>query len=274
MMNIKLISLDDKLLFDWFERLIEQAITHLEGKKLDNRKIDFYKQELIKQYFTHFLSIKKISIGVKLILKGKEAYISALSSVIVLLRASIENYSMFYYIYRDPNEIEEKEFRFWSWYREGLINRQRLSINHLEAKQRTEKKSIDDLTQKLIKKPYFLRLTPKQQKRYTKDGKWYFVPKKKLLHLAGFSELLAKNFYNYFSTYTHPSSASHFQTSQANFEDSQNLQKTMLKALFISAGLYIDNYTKEFPEILKDFTKEDKEFILSWCEFGHELMKQ
>jgi len=61
-----------------------------------------------------------------MILKGKENYITALPSVIVLLRACLENYSMFHYIYRASNEIEEKEFKFWSWYREGLINRQRL----------------------------------------------------------------------------------------------------------------------------------------------------
>lgn len=91
-MNLKYISLENEILFNWYEGLIEQAISCLEGKKLKNGKVDFYKQELLKQYFTHFLSIKKLSLGLKLILKGNENEISALPSIIVLLRACLENY--------------------------------------------------------------------------------------------------------------------------------------------------------------------------------------
>jgi hypothetical protein len=276
-MNKKLISLNDSILFSWYGRLIEQSISILDEKKLQNGRVEYYKQELLKQFFTHFLSIKDLSNGIKLILNGREKEISALPSIAVLVRACLENYSMFYYIYRESNSSdEEKEFRFWSWYREGLISRQRLNVSHLkesEEKQKDEKKRLDKLTAQMKDNSFFKKLTTKQQKTYLKDGKWYFKAKSELLSIAGFSESLASNCYNYFSSYTHPSSGSHLQTSQATYEDSVKIQKSMLKLLFISAGLYVYNYSKEFSDVSEQMNKEDKEFIESWRILGHELMK-
>ena len=272
-MNIKLLSLDDPILFDWHEKLIEQSISCLEGKKLQHGKVEYYKQELLKQFYTHFVSIKNLSNGIEIVLKGRSNEISALPSIAVLLRACLENYSMFYYIYRHSNSFEEKEFKFWSWYREGLINRQRLKVYHLKEKQEDERKLVADITSKMKENPFFNKLTDKQQKQYLKSGKWYFEAKRELLWLSGFSELLASNCYNYFSSYTHPTSGSHLQTSQASYEDSVEIQKAMLKSLFISAGLYVHNYSHEFPEVRKKINKKDKEFIESWCMLGNELMK-
>jgi hypothetical protein len=272
-MNIELLSLDNPILFNWYEKLIEQSISCLEGKKIQNAEVEYYKQELLKQFFTHFVSIKNLSNGIEIILKGRPNEISALPSIAVLVRACLENYSMFYYIYRHSNSSDEKEFKFWSWYREGLISRQRLKINHLKEKQVDEIKLVEDITIKMKENPFYKKLTDNQQKQYLKYGKWYFEAKHELLCLSGFSESLAFNCYNYFSSYTHPSSGSHLQTSQASYEDAVGIQKAVLKSLFISAGLYIHNYSLEFPEVRKEINKEDKEFIESWCWLGHELMK-
>jgi hypothetical protein len=138
-MNTKLISLDNPVLFAWYEKLIEQSISCLEGKKLQNGNVDFYKQELLKQFFTHFLAIKMTSNGIKILLKGKENEISALPSIAVLVRTCLENYSTFYYIYRHSTSTEEKQFKFWSWYREGLLHRQGLKVQYLKKKQDDEK---------------------------------------------------------------------------------------------------------------------------------------
>ena len=138
-MNIKFVSLENDILFNWYKGLIEKSISTLDKTKLQNGKLDFYKQEFFKQYFTHFLSIEKLSKGLEIILKGQADEIAALPSVAVLLRACIENYSMFFYIYRDSEHYEEKEFRFWSWYREGLMNRQRLKVKYFTEKKDNEK---------------------------------------------------------------------------------------------------------------------------------------
>ncbi len=270
-MNTKYLSLETDVLFNWFGELIEKAISCLEGKRLTDGKLEYYKQELLKQYFIHFQSIKNLSSGLKIILKGKENEISAFPSIIVLLRACLENYSMFYFIYRGSSCVEEIYFKFWSWYREGLMSRQRLSVIHQKDKQNEEKRSVGDLTEDLKKNTYFSKLTSNQQNQFLKTGKWFFDSKAKLLNLSGFSASLANNCYNYFSSFSHPTSSSHLQTSQATYNDSMKIQEIMLKSLFISAGLYMQNYSKEFSEVLSVLKDNDKEFLSSWSELGSML---
>jgi hypothetical protein len=116
--------------------------------------------------------------------------------------------------------------------------------------------------------------TPKQRQKYLKDGRWYFFGKRVLLERAGFSQPLSDICYNFLSSYTHPTSSSHLQTSQADYETSDKITDTMLKALFISAGLYLYNYSILFDEINRLLNEKDNAFMLSWCELGRELMKQ
>lgn len=272
-MSANYTTFENDILFNWYKSLMDKSISMVTRIQLQNRKVDFYKQEFLKQFFTHFLSIEKLSKGLEIILDGKENKISALPSVATLVRACIENYSMFYFIYRDSDFHKEREFRFWSWYREGLINRQRFKVKRYTQKKEQEKMTIDGLTEKLMNDEFFLKLSPKKKKQFVTRGKWFFLSKKQLLTLSGFSETLADNFYNYLSSYTHPTSASHLQTSQASYKDSMNMQGIIMKALFISSGLYLHNYSLEFPLITNNFQNEDVDFIQSWCEFGNKLMK-
>jgi hypothetical protein len=272
-MNLQYLSLDKEFLFRWHEDLIAKSISHLEGKKLTNGKIEFYNQEFLKQYYTHFASIKALRPGLKIIYKGKENEITASASILVLIRACLENYSMFYYIYRHANCSEEIYFRFWSWFREGLMSRQRFVLPHMTDKQKDEKSQIDELTKELKQHSPFLSFTQRQQKQFLEEGKWYFSGKRQLLELSGFSKELALNCYNFFSSYTHPTSSSILQTSQADFNESNQITDSMTNALFIATGLYLYNYSETFDEIKKLYNDKDKEFMLTWCEFGKELLK-
>ena len=51
-MNIEYFSLEKKIVFNWFETLITKFIEELEGNLLPNGKLDYYKQEILKQYCT------------------------------------------------------------------------------------------------------------------------------------------------------------------------------------------------------------------------------
>lgn len=272
-MNLQYLSLDKEFLFNWYEDLITKSISRLEGKKLTNGKIEYYKQEFLKQYYTHFVSIKVLYPGLKVIYKGEENEITASSSILVLIRACLENYSIFYYIYRNANSSEEIYFRFWCWFREGLMSRQRFVLSHMTNEQKSERSQIDEITKELKQRSEFLSFSPKQQKKFLEEGKWYFSGKRYLLELSGFSKALALNCYNFFSSYTHATSSSLLQTSQADFNVSNQITDSMTKALFIATGLYLHNYSATFQEISELYNDKDKEFILTWCELGRELMK-
>ena len=272
-MNLQYLSLDKEYLFNWYEGLITGSISCLEGKKLTDGKIEYYKQEFLKQYYTHFASIKALYPGLIIIYKGKENEITASASILVLIRSCLENYSMFYYIFMHSLAQDAIYFKFWSWFREGLISRQRFILSHNTDKQKEEKAQLTDITDELKAHPGFSSITEKQQKQYLKDGKWYFCGKRKLLELSGFSKALASNCYNFFSTYAHPTSSSILQTSQATYDDSKQITDSMVKALFIATGLYLHAYSTKFKEVKELYNEKDKDLIFSWCELGEELMK-
>ena len=193
--NIEYLNLQKEIVFNWFEGLIIKTIEHLEGKKLKNGKLDYYKQEFLKQYCTHFISIKNLASGLKVIYKGKENEISASASILVLIRASLENYSMFYYIYRDSSDFNDIYFKFWSWFREGLIYRQRFIVNLYPAKLKDEKQEIERLLNEQQGYGLYQLFSPKQKDKYVKFGKWCFLVKKELLEKADFSKALSDNCY-------------------------------------------------------------------------------
>ncbi|MEW6519532.1 MAG: hypothetical protein AB1461_08975 [Thermodesulfobacteriota bacterium] len=272
-MKIELLDLKKEQIFRWFGDLFSNSISAVEGKKITDGKIEYFKQEFFKQFFVNFKSIQKIYPSLVLTYKGKEVEISSLASVAVLTRACLENYSIFFYIYRESKNEEDIYFKFWSWYREGLIRRQKFIISHNVEKQKEEKEIIDNLYNELKKFSIYNGFTQKQKNKFESSGKWYFHYKNVLIEKAGFSHALANNCYNFFSSYAHPCSSSQLQTSQADFEASTNIADIVLNGLFISAGLYLQNYSIFFDEVKMIINDKDKEFILTWCELGEELMK-
>lgn len=271
MMTVNYLSLGDQILFEWFETLITKSIAQLEGKRLEHGKLDYFQQEFLKQYYTHFVSIRTLAPGVKVAYKGRGDEITPLASVAVLTRACLENYSLFYYIYRDPNDFQETYFRFWSWFREGLVGRGRYKTSGHADKREEERQEIDRLFAELQGCCWYQSLTGKHKAKYRKDGLWYFCGKRKLLEKAGFSQAGSDNYYNFFSSYTHPTSAGHLQTSQADYPTSKANLNTMLKPLFICSALYLYNYWILFEEISNVLNEEDRAFVTSWRELGSKL---
>jgi hypothetical protein len=268
MMTVDYLSLDEPILFQWFETLMMKSIAQLEGKPLKNGKLDGFKQELLKQYCTHFVSIRTLAPGLKLAYKGRGDEITALASVAVLTRACLENYSLFYYIYRDSNDFRDIHFRFWSWFREGLMRRQWYNMSGHADKREEERQEINRIFAEQQGCRLYQSFTPKQKKRCEKYGEWYFCGIAALLQKAGFSEAFSDNFYNFFSSYAHPTSAGHLQTSQADYETSKDLMNAMLKPLFICSALYLHNYWILFQEILSGANEKDRVFVTSWCNLG------
>jgi len=267
-MNLQLLSLENDIKFNSFESLFTKSIEALAGKPLKNGKLDYHKQEFLKQYVSHYISIRTLcTTGLRLTYKGQENEISALSSALVLIRACLENYSMFYYIYRDSMEYEDTYFRFWSWFREGLMHRQRMSVDGHEEALHDDKTEIQRIFTELSQKPIHDLLTPKQKKRYLKTGAWC-PGKAELLKISGFPETLSNNLYNYFSSHTHPSSTSQLQTSQADFDRSNRTLDYMLNTLFICSGFYLHHYLNTFEDIGKLMNEKDIDLIESWRDLA------
>ena len=265
-MDLQLLKLDNDLKFKSFENLLTKSIAGLEGKVLKNGKLDYHKQEFLKQYLSHFISIKTLASGLKLIYKNHEHEISALAPVCVLIRAGLENYSMFYYIYRASSKHEDIYFKFWSWYREGLMYRRRLRVNGHEETLKDDEQEIERIFNGLSRHPMYDSLSLKQKNNYLKYGTWCIPSKRKLLELSGFPLVLSQNLYNHFSSYTHPTSSSQLTTSQADFQMSNSILNTMLNTIFICSGFYLHHYSILFEDIKRLMTQNEISLIESWCK--------
>ncbi len=273
MTTVDYLSLDEPILFKWFETLMMEPIAQLEGRPLENGKLDYFKQEFLKQFFMHFVSIRTLAPGLELAYKGRQDEMTALASVAVLTRACLENYSLFYYIYRDSNDFGDIYFRFWSWFREGLMSRQRYKMSGHAEKREEERQEINRIFAELQGCHLHQLLTKDQQEQYQRFGKWHYCRRRALLEKAGFSQALSGNFYNFFSSYAHPTSAGHLQTSQADYETSKAAMNAMLTPLFICSALYLHNYWILFGDILTIVNEEDRAFVTSWADLGNTLMK-
>ncbi len=273
-MNLEYLRLKEELVFNWFETLFIGSIEKVVGKKIDKVRLDYYKQEFIKRFFVHFLSVKKLYSGVEITYNKKRNQLLLLSAVLTLIRSCLENLSTFNYIYTDTQDFEELEYRFWSWWREGLINRQRYYTEDEESKkkQAIEKEQIEDIYNKMVKTKCFNQLSKKQKEKYKKYGKWHDLSYKGLLSKTGFSDVFANNIYNYLSSYSHPTSTRLLQTSQLDYATAANMQKIMINALFIASALYLHKYKRLFKEIESILSDKDKVFIDSWCELGEKIL--
>ena len=265
-MDLQLLTVDNDLKFTSFESLLLKSIAGLEGKALKNGKLDYHKEEFLKQYLSHLISIKTLASGLKLIYKGQENEISALAPACVLIRAGLENYSMFHYIYRASTKLEDIHFKFWSWYREGLMFRQRLRVKRHAETLNDDKQEIEPIFNELSQHPMYDSLSQKQKKNYLKYGTWCIPSKRELLETSGFPSVHSQNLYNHFSSYTHPTSSSQLTTSQADFEMSNRTLNTMLNTIFICSGFYLHHYSILFEDIKKLMTGNEINLIESWCE--------
>jgi len=154
------------------------------------------------------------------------------------------------------------------------MHRQRYKTSGHAEKREEESQEIDRIFAELQGCRLYQLLTEKQKKEYQRVGKWHYCGKPALLEKAGFSRALSDNCYNFFSSYAHPTSAGHLQTSQADYETSKANMNAMLTPLFICSALYLHNYWILFQEILSVVNEEDRVFVTSWCDLGSRLWNE
>lgn len=254
-------------IFNKFEKIFISMIEHRSTQELENKsdpKYEYYQQEFIKRYYENFTAIKMLYSGKMIKHKKNEYNISLLTSSMTLIRSCMENYSLFYYIYKSPETIEESRIRFKCWWREGFLRRQSFLTedSFLLDKKNKEKKMIDDLFEELKLSDFYLSLDSRQKKNFKEKGSWIFKGYRQLLIIAGFHKTTASNIYNYYSTYTHTTSPGLMQLAQASTETKIEMQNTFLKPLFMATGSYVFYYLNQ----LKSFKlkNEDWEFINAW----------
>lgn len=275
MSDLGFVTLPDREQFSWFGNLLVETINSLKGTPLTQeppweRKVDFHKQEFLKTFAILFNSISTLYDGIKMAGDNKADIVSAMPATETLVRACLENYALFHFIYVDNEDRDTVRFRFWSWYREGLLYRQEYKATEpsQEEKLVAELAEVRRIRDDLANNPNYLALTVKQQEKYDSKGTWHYHSNADLISRCGFSKNFAHIFYTHLCSFSHVSSTSQLQTSQADFATAQELSSVSVKPLFMTAGFYLRSFVKLFPSVAAKHTDKDKRFYSDWCRLG------
>jgi hypothetical protein len=247
MYKAELIRLESDILFNWFHVLFLKSIERLEGESINNSESKFYRQEFIKRFYEFMVGIQSLSKGSEIYYKGQSNEILLAAPIISNIRSALEVVGLYHFIYSEKNDTDLTDFYFKCWMHEGYVRRQNLVLmqDELLEIQRDEESKMHDLRQDIQSSRFYdEKLNSKLRSSFTRTGKWFSQSNQELLSNAGISTKFAKNIYNYFSMYSHSSSASFFQTAKADYEKMNEILKNhVLGIIYLWFNLTFYSYS-------------------------------
>lgn len=173
-------------------------------------------------------------------------------SLCVLLRAQLENYLIFDFIYCQPQNKEETMFRYNNWLYAGYISRKDIPAYSEPAKKMKDSDlvEIERLKQLIQNSKYFLTLTDKQQKNLIKNGNDRLSKSWVNIMLAsGFGPRIPDTLYKFISSYAHSSSGSIFNISELKAGYTPNHELANLIVSF--SKIIISKFIVRFKDQIK-----------------------
>lgn len=229
---------------------------------------------VLQMMLTKVLHLKSVISGISYKSKNGSFLHKIVDPTIVasLIRNIYETTGMFNLIYQSTKSIDEKEILYLLWVHAGLKYRQRfenvIMTEENRIKYEAEKAELDKIVSIIESNKLFQRLDGKNQgKIRTKlNEKDYlikfestdvvFLHWHQLTTTMGIKEGLLGDIYTYFSLYSHPSNVAVFQFSEmfkAGKEAFPQMTNFNLKIAFFMFSIFIADYIKLFPSVLKTF---------------------
>lgn len=272
----KTLSDSDELLNIYAEFLFKAVQIHHQEKVYTQAEADA--KLIIQMILTKALHLKSVISGISYKAKDGSTLNKIIDPTIVasLIRNIYETSAMFNLIYRNTKTKNEREILYLLWVHSGLKYRQRFesSTNAPEnkKKQEHEKKQINSIVAAIENNELFKKLDKKNQDKIkTKlkqkdylirfDGlEVIFLHWQELTEVIGIKEGILENIYTYFSLYSHPSNVAVFQFAdmyKRGKEAYPELVNFNLKIAFFMFSIFIADYIKLFPSVIKTFEKMD-----------------
>jgi hypothetical protein len=232
---------------------------------IGEKEISRHEAKLVNQMiFTKALTLKKMLEGINFQSKTGIVLNSIIDPTIVamLIRNLYETVFMFNHIYVQPKTDSERLISYKLWVYSGLSYRQRFEkyaiTEDAQIKCKEEKKEMDSL-QKEIQDYYKLpendktifKILRKDCKIKFDNGRINSLSWKTIAINAGLRDDFFDEIYNYLSLYAHPSNVSVFQFNDL-FKSCEMVVHN-LKYAFMFLSVFIADYIKVFPDILKLF---------------------
>jgi len=235
-----------------FTALLELYVTLVQAQAGLNIPIEYAwlndRQVLAVKLYRHLHSMRQVGAGSSLTYKGTICSFIDHASVKVLMRAALETYLVFYFVFR-VDELEVSHFRHMTWKLGGLLDRQRLHPI-TEAARSTQAMELDQITQlrKEIESHLIFGTLTKRERDKILGGEWRTGKAWHNLAVhAGFHPHYFSNIYNYLCGFSHSSYASALQVGQAKeIEKQRELSESMFSVACMVAAHFSFTYASLF----------------------------
>ena len=196
-----------------------------------------YIEVFLWKFIDHFSSAVHLAQGTRF--PGIGSTFLDMSSINLIVRASWECHLTMSYLYIQSKSKDETRMRFWSWFLNGLRDRQKATPfdEDTRRKHEAERAQIADIINDLRENPAYGALPPKRQKAILK-GEWRRpLSWSTIAKDAGYSDFLADQFYGFLSHYAHSGSGSLVQLADLPTEsDARRLLNSSLRLLLCFAA--------------------------------------
>jgi hypothetical protein len=254
----------------FFEAIMNHHEEVAESQRIHDAKI------VLQMMLTKALNLKKSIDGISYEASNASSLNNIIDPTIIasLIRNIFETVAMFNLIYLKPKTDDEKEIMYLLWVSAGLKYRQRFeSTAESEENQKKitdEKAEIEGIVSKIKDTQLYKSLDIKEQtkidnKLKKNDYQMYFdelkvnnVSWQDTVSVMGIKDSILPNIYTYFSLYSHPSNVSVFQFAgmfNKGDESYYDLTNFNVKVAFFMFSIFIGDYIKIFPNVLKTFEK-------------------
>jgi hypothetical protein len=212
----------------------------------------YYAEGIALKFFDHASLIYLLAQGDYAVnLPSNTVKLIVFPSINILLRAALEAFLTFHYLFSLSYSPEERAHRFLVWELTGYMHRQDFPILTEKAKEvhDSDKIKINELKQKLGSDPHFLSKTDKQRNSII-SGNWKEPSRRKIANEAKLNDLIA--IYDFLCGYAHTSSLSILQITTAHREGEQAiLIEPAISTINVLIANMIYEYTKLFPDASK-----------------------
>lgn len=276
----------DKKIEKKVESQLIQLLHIFSGVMFANKEVEskeglrgLYAEKLAVKFFGHVVSALYLFRGISIpeLLMPKNHSLE-FSSVHTLVRAALESFLVFYYIFIDSSDKDKADLRYRAWELAGLYQRQKFknpSKEYIELLNQ-DLKLIKHLEEEIENNSIFQSFNEKKKEKIFKKlrkNNWRSKSWVKIALSAGFSETNSETVYGFLCEHAHSGSMSASQINQAdNSQKKRELMMMDIGYLLICTANMIKCCCSYFPKSGEYYTKNHQEpnVVTGWIKIGQE----
>jgi hypothetical protein len=251
-------------------KVFEELIEKIKNKNLGDNRWFIFSEKIGKKYLTQAFTLQQIFSDNTFIFKtDNQRRIIDFSSIFSLLRVQLETYAVFFHLFIDRCDMEEKIIRFRLWELDGLRSRQKYlnpSDSDFLNKTANETKRIENCIAVINQFSYFKNLDKEIQGYLIKYATWKFndnslrsndknkrrLSVEQMIMNTGLKATHFNDWYSYMSTHTHTTYWSVIENDTLTDEDRITTEYVaMMQATFITS-FFIKDFCKIY-QTAKDY---------------------